>query len=77
MVIISSCNTYRAKDQLQINWETTLGRLRTQLTQYLMASAEDTTVKEVNLTHMMDSCVGCISESTCPAVHISCSITSP
>ncbi|XP_052234757.1 dystonin-like isoform X4 [Dreissena polymorpha] len=36
----------RAKDQLQINWDTSVQRLRTQLTQYLTASAEDTTVKE-------------------------------
>ncbi|XP_053386476.1 dystonin-like isoform X4 [Mercenaria mercenaria] len=36
----------RAKDQLVVNWETTLKRLRTQLTQYLTSSAEDTTVKE-------------------------------
>ncbi|WAR10224.1 DYST-like protein, partial [Mya arenaria] len=37
----------RAKDQLQVNWETTIRRLRTQLAQYLTASAEDTTVKEL------------------------------
>ncbi|KAL4217405.1 hypothetical protein ACF0H5_023855 [Mactra antiquata] len=37
----------RAKDQLVINWDTTLKRLRRQMTQYLTASAEDTTVKEL------------------------------
>ena len=37
----------RAKDQLLVNWETSLKKLRTQLTQFLTQSAEDTTVKEV------------------------------
>ena len=39
----------RAKDQLLVNWETSIKRVRTQLTQFLTQSAEDTTVKEVCL----------------------------
>ena len=40
----------RAKDQLLVDWDTGIKRLRTQLTQFLTQSAEDTTVKEVSLS---------------------------